>query len=123
MEKEITQHNKSIPQKNKLYSQSTNKLPAPESFKLISADLFNINAFTGKDKLALRSKLVKAGLAIAKCTLCMKAEIISVIVPCGHICLCGSCDKKYSSTLLTLCPICLQKQERKISLNQINKVK
>jgi len=108
---------------NKTKQQNNNIIyQDPKKPEIKLTELFNINAFTLKDRLMLRSNLVKAGLAIEKCVLCMKPDIISVLVPCGHISLCGVCDKTYSSILLTLCPICLQKPERKISwASQTNK--
>ncbi len=43
------------------------------------------------------------------CVVCMDKEVNHVMVPCGHLCVCGECAKQLKSQKLSACPVCRRK--------------
>jgi hypothetical protein len=40
------------------------------------------------------------------CVVCMDAPKDHIIVPCGHMCVCGACAEQLTKTRTPTCPVC-----------------
>lgn len=43
------------------------------------------------------------------CVVCMDKEVDHVMVPCGHLCVCGSCAGALKHEKMNACPVCRRK--------------
>jgi len=41
-----------------------------------------------------------------KCSICFTNKSNIIFIPCGHLCMCNNCNKKYNQYNLSFCPIC-----------------
>lgn len=47
---------------------------------------------------ALKARVEKAGLVGTECVVCMSARVSTVLIPCGHLCMCSGCAESMAST-------------------------
>ena len=43
-----------------------------------------------------------------KCTICLTEEKNTIVVPCGHLCVCKGCATEFAKQKSPDCPICRQ---------------
>ena len=47
-----------------------------------------------------------AGENFKECTICLSVDSDSIIMPCGHMCVCMPCGKSIQKSKNNNCPIC-----------------
>lgn len=71
-------------------------------------------AITKKEKKALQAELEAKKEDIASCVICWERQASHVMVPCGHLALCGSCCLGLPKLPKRICPVCRQESQQQI---------
>ena len=53
-----------------------------------------------------------------ECTICMSVDSNTIIMPCGHMCVCDDCGKSLKNSNHCMCPVCRGPIGSMVALNR-----